>query len=86
MSEELISPVVNSDRSVTFKFKSEHAKSVEAADEFRFEGRNFGPRMFAPSAPMKKTSDSIWIYKTKPLLPRIYRYFFIVDGIPTKER
>jgi len=64
----------------------EHAKSVEAADEFRFEGRNFGPRMFAPSAPMKKTSDSIWIYKTKPLLPRIYRYFFIVDGIPTKER
>jgi len=84
MSEN-ISPIVNEDRSVTFNFKSEHARKVEIAGEFRL-GRNVvGPDAPVASVPMEKTSNNIWTCTTEPVLPGIYRYTFIVDGVRTLD-
>lgn len=85
MSEELVSPIVNEDRSVTFNFESEHAKKVNIAGWFRLGRKVGGPGAPVASVPMKKISDSVWTYTTEPVLPGIYRYSFIVDGVGTPD-
>jgi len=81
LSKELVSPVVNEDRSVTFNFKSAQAEKVEISGEFRLGRKVVGPGAPVTSVPMEKTSDKVWTYTTKPVPPGIYRYTFIVDGM-----
>jgi len=78
---DLVSPVVNKDRSVTFNFRSERAEKVEIAGEFRLGRRVVGPGAPVASVPMEKVSDDVWTYTTKPVPPGIYRYTFVVDGM-----
>jgi enterochelin esterase-like enzyme len=67
---QLVSPEVQSDGRVTFRFRAPNAVKVEVA----IEGQG------APIA-MQKDDHGIWSARVGPLPPDIYGYSFISDGV-----
>ncbi len=67
----LLSHEVNTDRSITFRFKDASATKVE----LNLEG-------VAKPIPMAKGDDGIWTYHTEPLAPEFYFYSFLDGGEP----
>ena len=65
----LTSPEINNDRSVTFRMFAPSATTVEVEGDFGEKGT------------MKKSDDGVWTYTTAPLEPEMYSYRFKVDGI-----
>lgn len=63
------SPVIHSNRTVTFKFHAPNAEhvTVEGVDGM-------------PSTPMRQGDDGVWTATIGPLPPEIYSYTFSVDG------
>lgn len=68
-SVKLVSPEVHADRTVTFRFRSPHAKKVLLV----LAG--------AKPAAMKKGHDGVWTITTAPLAPEFYGYLFQADGV-----
>lgn len=64
----IVSPEVNPDRSVTFRYRDVGAKKVELS----LEG--------ADSIPMTKGANGVWTTTTEPLAPDIYGYSYTSDG------
>jgi enterochelin esterase-like enzyme len=64
------SPIVHSDRTITFNFKAPEAKKVELSCQF----------LKGPQA-LKRDSSGIWSITLGPVEPDIYPYCFIVDGL-----
>lgn len=69
------SPVVNLDRSITFRIKAPKASNVDLL---------FGEWNVKPQ-PMKKDTGSVWIITIKPVQPDVYSYLFRVDGVQTMD-
>ncbi len=67
-SQALKSPVVNADRSVTFRFQNSDAKTVAIF----LEGN-------AEPFPMTRDAEGLWTYTSEPLDPEYYGYYFVVD-------
>ncbi len=67
-SQALKSPVVNADRSVTFKFQNSDAKAVAVFVEGNAE-----------PFPMERDANGLWTYTTEPMSPEYYGYYFVVD-------
>ncbi len=65
-----VSPQVNPDRSVTFRFEAPSAKSVLLSAQFT-----------GTPLPMEKDESGIWSLTTGPVKPDLYPYNFIVDGV-----
>ena len=65
------SPEVNSDNSVTFRYRNAKAVRVQVQGDF-----------LPSNSPvdMIEDSDGVWTYTTKPLEGELYLYNFIVDG------
>lgn len=63
----LVSPEVNADHSVTFRFLAPNAKAVAVG----IEGRQL--------ARMTKDAQGVWSVTTEPLAPDYYGYTFMVD-------
>jgi enterochelin esterase family protein len=81
LSEEVISPIVNSDRSVTLNLKTpENIKKVEIQGDFILGQKEVVPILTTSGVPMK-ASGNVWTITTEKNLPGIYRYAFIVDGL-----
>ena len=66
----VISPEVQSDGHVTFRFPAPNAAKVEVT----IEGQG-------PATPMQKDERGIWSVTVGPLAPDIYGYAFIADGV-----
>jgi enterochelin esterase family protein len=66
---QIISPEVNSDRTVTFRFRAPNAKEVAV----NLEG--------AKPLPMQKNEQGTWTATTAPLEPDFYSYLIDVDGV-----
>jgi enterochelin esterase-like enzyme len=65
------SPVVNADRTITFRLKAPDAQKVSLLfDEWDVVDR-----------PMKKDPEGIWSITIGPVKPRLYQYIFLVDGV-----
>lgn len=66
----VISPQVNADKSVTFRYLAPAAKEVKLSGQFL-------------KAPVELTKDAqgIWSITTAPIKPDIYPYSFQVDGV-----
>ncbi|MCU1314192.1 MAG: esterase [Acidobacteriaceae bacterium] len=62
-------PTVNPDGSVAFRFPAIPAKAVE----LNLEG--------ADPQPMTQTPDGTWTVTTRPLVPEVYGYSFVVDRV-----
>jgi enterochelin esterase-like enzyme len=75
-ANEIVSPEVNADNSVTFRFQAENAKEVKlSGDWMPAEGWTPG------SAAMTKGEKGVWSYTTAVLPSELYSYFFLVDGL-----
>jgi len=66
----LISPEVQADRRVTFRFRAPNAKEVSVS----LEG------MTKP-LPMQKDDQDVWTVTTDPLSPDFYGYSIVADGV-----
>src|SRR5690349_12817898 len=65
----IISPQVNADRTVTFRFRDPNAKEVFVARE--------GAERIA----MQKDDQGVWTATTAALEPDYYGYSFVADGV-----
>ncbi len=71
----VISPQVNADKKVTFRFLSRSAREV------KLDGGQFG----AAQVPMIKDTTGVWSVTVGPVKPDIYPYNFLVDGVPVAD-
>jgi enterochelin esterase-like enzyme len=72
----LNAPVVNSDRTVTFSLNAPQANEVV----LYFQNQT-GPSPRADPYPMTKDADGVWSVTIGPLVPDMYGYDFILDGV-----
>ncbi|WP_138993623.1 esterase [Larkinella sp. C7] len=70
----VVSPQVNADKTVTFRYLSPTAKEVKLSGQF----------LKAP-VEMSKDAQGIWSVTTEPIKPDIYPYSFQVDGITVMD-
>ena len=72
----IISPEINSDNTVTFRFAAPSADEVKiSGDWMPAEGRTPG------SVLMTKGDKGVWSYTTGKLNSELYGYYFMVDGV-----
>jgi enterochelin esterase-like enzyme len=78
------SPVVQSDRRVTFNLTAPDARKVQlTSPDFNLSGGtiefvNLGPEF-------KKDANGVWSVTVGPLNPGLFRYTFLVDGVSTVD-
>ncbi|GAB4033432.1 alpha/beta hydrolase-fold protein [Spirosoma gilvum] len=70
----VVSPQVNADKSVTFRYLAPQAKDVQLSAQFEK----------AP-VPMTKDAQGIWSVTVGPVKPDIYPYSFRVDGVTVMD-
>ena len=81
VAQQIKSPEVNSDGSVTFRYFAPDAGKVEVLCDCLLKNQDktwFGGKM--RSEVMEKGEDGVWQYTTNVLRPEAYQYRFIVDG------
>jgi enterochelin esterase family protein len=66
----IVSPQVNSDHTITLRFRAPNAKEVVVIGEI--DGKNH---------PMTKDASGVWTATIGPLAPDVYNYQFQVDGV-----
>jgi len=72
----IISPEINADNSVTFRFQAPDAKEVKLTGEWMpYQGWTPGSEL------MTRDDKGLWSYTTAPLASDLYGYSFLVDGI-----
>lgn len=79
----IASPQVNKDMTVTFRYVSPTAKTVEVTGDFLPRKKvvtDHGTFEAPGSAAMVKGSDGVWSFTTEPLSPELYLYNFVVDS------
>jgi len=69
MAAPAASPIVNPDNTVTFNLSAPGAKSVKINAQF------------APATEMTRLDNGTWTITLGPVVPDIYPYCFVVDGI-----
>lgn len=70
----VVSPQVNADKSVTFRYLAPAANDVKLSAQFE-----------KSPLPMTRDAQGVWSVTTKPVKPDIYPYSFQVDGITAME-
>jgi enterochelin esterase-like enzyme len=70
----VVSPQVNADKSVTFRYLAPSANEVKLNAQFE-----------QLPLPMTKDASGIWSVKTGPVKPDIYPYSFQVDGVTVMD-
>ena len=76
-----VSPEINADKTVTFRMKASKAEKVQVTGDFLpADGDKLGV------ADLQEKGKGIWVYTTPtPLIPELYSYSFIVDGLRTTD-
>lgn len=77
---EIVSPEINADNSVTFRYVAPDAKEVKlSGDWMPAEGWTPG------SVVMKKGEKGLWSFTTEVLTSELYSYSFLVDGLKSTD-
>jgi len=77
---EIVSPEINADNSVTFRYTAPDAKEVKlSGDWMPAEGWTPG------SVVMKKGEKGLWSFTTEALPSELYSYSFLVDGLKSTD-
>ena len=71
LAEQIVSPEVHTDGSVTFRLTAPKAREVRVSCEG------------IKDSEMKRDGNGVWTFTTPPLAPDIYVYSFNVDGLRT---
>ncbi|NBB28803.1 esterase [Cellulophaga sp. BC115SP] len=86
--ENIISPEVNADRTVTFRFFAPKADTVQVTSDFLPPVKvmsRFGLVDGPGTINLTKDKNGLWSYTSKPLDSELYSYSFVVDGIKTTD-
>ncbi|HAB15165.1 MAG TPA: esterase [Verrucomicrobiales bacterium] len=67
---QLQSPVVHSDRTVTFSVRAPNAQNVELSGQFQ-----------KGNQPMTRDTNGVWSTTVGPIEPNLYPYNFVIDGV-----
>lgn len=67
---QLQSPVVHSDRTVTFSVRAPSAQKVELSGQFQKANQQ-----------MTKDTNGVWSVTVGPIEPNLYPYNFVIDGV-----
>ena len=90
-AQQIVSPEVHADGSVTFRLFAPEARKVEVTGDFLPPQRiltPFGKEERAGTASMEKGEKGekgVWSYTSDKLEPELYSYSFIVDGMTTAD-
>jgi enterochelin esterase-like enzyme len=71
---QIESPVVNPDRTVTFRFRAPNAKQVELNAQF-----------LKTNQPLTADASGVWSVTVGPVEPNLYPYSFVVDGVSVAD-
>lgn len=85
---QLVSPEVNPDNTVTFRFATPKAIKVQVTGDFLPTKKiqtPFGEFDGPGVADLKEGKDGIWEFTSDALAPELYSYSFIVDGLQVKD-
>ena len=86
--QEIISPEINPDNSVTFRFQAPKAIKVQVTGDFlaptpmEIQGYKFD---MPGVADLVEGPGGVWTYTSEPLESELYNYNFIVDGLSVKD-
>ncbi|MCH6200975.1 alpha/beta hydrolase-fold protein [Aquiflexum sp. LQ15W] len=87
-AQQIVSPEIHDDQSVTFRVFAPDAKSVQITGDFlptvKMETQ-FGQMDGPGKADLGKGENGVWEYKSAPLSPELYGYSIIVDGFTTTD-
>lgn len=79
--QDIVSPEINTDNSVTFRVSAPDAKVVKlSGDWMPAEGWTPG------SVDMVKDEKGVWTFTTEPLASELYAYWFIIDGVRSVDQ
>ena len=88
----IISPEINPDHTVTFRYRGPKAITVQLTGDFlptqKIEYERDGQKQVyeAPGVvDLKEGRDGMWTYTTEPLTGELYSYSFLVDGVRTMD-
>ncbi|MCF1752962.1 esterase [Mariniradius sediminis] len=87
-AQQIVSPEIHSDNSVTFRLFAPNATAVQITGDFLPTEKIETPmgQMDGPGKTnLKKVENGVWEFKTNPLGPELYNYSFIVDGMPSTD-
>ncbi|WP_288734615.1 esterase [uncultured Phocaeicola sp.] len=83
-ADGIISPVINENRTVTFRIYAPAAEKMEVEGDFlspMMVSTPVGETESAGKAVMTKNSNGVWEYTTPPLASELYSYTFLNDGL-----
>ena len=86
--EQVVSPEVNPDNTVTFRMVAPQAKRVQITGDFMPSMKMETPNGTYDSpavAELRKDDNGVWTFKSKVLKPELYMYNFIVDGVKVTD-
>ncbi len=87
-SQQIISPEIHDNHTVTFRLNAPNAESVLVTGDFLPTEKVQSPmgEMEAPGkAEMTKDEKGIWSFTSEPLESELYDYSFIIDGFTTTD-
>ncbi|MBN3581794.1 esterase [Algoriphagus aestuarii] len=87
-AQQITSPEIHENSTVTFRFAAPNAKSVQITGDFLPTEKMETPmgQMDGPGkAELTKDDQGIWSLTTGSLAPELYSYSFIVDGLKTTD-
>lgn len=83
-----VSPQINEDKTVTFRIYAPNAKEVKVTGDFLPTEKVTTPmgEIEAPGSAELSMHEGVWEFTTpEPLLPELYSYTFIVDGLKIND-
>lgn len=86
--QEIVSPDIHDDSSVTLRFMAPKADSVQVTGDFVPTVKintPYGEMSIPGKVDLIKNELGIWSYTSKPLNPELYNYSFIVDGVKNTD-
>ncbi|WP_373398186.1 alpha/beta hydrolase-fold protein [Algoriphagus halophilus] len=87
-TQQITSPEIHEDGSVTFRFFAPEAEKIEVTGDFLPTVKVETPRgmMDAPGkAELLKDDKGVWSFTSQPLSPELYNYSFIIDGLRSTD-
>jgi enterochelin esterase-like enzyme len=87
-SQQITSPEIKGDQTVTFRVLAPNAKEVEITGDFLPTQKIDSPmgQVDGPGkVPMNKVENGVWEFTSEKLSPELYNYSFIIDGFKTTD-
>jgi enterochelin esterase family protein len=87
-AQNIISPEIHADGTVTFRLHAPNAKAVQVTGDFLPTMKMETPRgpMDGPGkAELVKDANGVWEFKSQALSPELYSYSFLIDDFRTTD-